>query len=315
MEDLLEKLAAHRRRIRLARAATAAARWAFYASILACVYLAASKVLGLTVPRSLAVTVLAAVPLGMAAREWARSFSVRDCAVYLDRALGLEERLSTAVECSGAMEGAQGADAARALSRAELPPMRLPREAKLLAGSALLMGALFVVPAPERSGAAGNPALEEAAKAQAVKLEALAAADPELRRAVDLLREGELEKALAVLQAVGVKLERDILEAGGADAKTERLRDAVAEAVGGLGAQLAAAGRVVHAPPPATADLKLERQAAGLPVAVGPDSPDPARPAADSEAVLRSLAALKDRPDWNPRYDGVVRRYFLGKMP
>jgi len=313
VEELLEKLAAHRRRIRLARAAAAAARWAFYVSVLACVYLAASKVLGLTVPRAAAVTVLAAVPLGMAAREWARTFSVQDCAVYLDRALGLEERLSTAVECSGAMRGAQGADAARALSGAALPPRRVPREAKLLAGSTLLLGALLVVPAPERSGAAGNPALEAAAKAQAAKLDLLSADHPDLRRAAELLREGRLEEAAALLQAVRARLEKRALEAGGADAKTERLLAAVTESAAGLAAQLAAAGRVVHAPPPVAADLKLERQAAGPPVA---DAPDPARlPAADPEAVLRSLAALRERPDWSPRYDGVIRRYFLGKMP
>ena len=318
MEDLLEKLAAHRRRIRLARAAGTAVRWAFYVSILACVYLAASKIAGLTVPRAAAVTALAAVPLGMAVREWARSFSVRDCAVYLDRVLGLEERLSTAVECSGALEGAQGADAARALARAGIPPMRLPREAKFLAGSALVLGALLVVPAPERSGAAGNPALEEAAKAQAVKLDALAAAEPDLRRAAELLREGRLEEALAILQAVKVRLEERMLEGGGGDAQALGLLAAVTEGATGLTAQLAAAGRVVHAPPPVTADLKLGRQAAHLPGAGGPETPGgaEARPgAADPEAVLRSLAALRGRPDWDPRYDGVIRRYMLGKMP
>lgn len=98
MKDLLEKLAAHRRRIRIARTVETAVRWALYASVLTCVYLTASKIAGLTVPRSIAATVLLAIPLGMAAREWARRFSVRDCAIYLDRTLGLEERLSTAVE-------------------------------------------------------------------------------------------------------------------------------------------------------------------------------------------------------------------------
>ncbi len=316
MEDLLDKLAAHRRRIRLERAAGAAARWAFYASVLACVYLAASKIAGLTVPRSAAVTVLAAIPLGMAAREWVRSFSVRDCAVHLDRVLGLEERLSTAVECSGAMGGFQGADAARALSRAEIPPLRLPREAKLLAGSALVLGALLVVPAPERSGAPGNPALEEAAKAQAEKLESLAESEPELRRVARLLREGRLEEALALFRAVKVKIEERILEGGGGgDPKMERLLAAVSEGAEGLAARLAAAGRVVHAPPPVTADRKLERLAARLP-AGGTEEPAVVPPgAADPGAVLRSLAALRERPDWNPRYDGVIRRYFLGKTP
>jgi hypothetical protein len=310
VQDLLDKLAAHRRRIRFARAASAAARWAFYASVLACVYLAASKILGLTVPRALAATVLAAIPLGMAAREWARSFSVRDCAVFLDRSLGLEERLSTAVECSGALDGAQGADAARALDRAAIPPMRLPREARFLAGSALLLGALLVVPAPERSGAAGNPALEEAAKAGAERIEVLAGDDPGLRRAAELLREGRLEEALALLQEMKARLEMSALEPGGGGPAAERLQAGVASEAAGLAAQLAAAGRTVHAPPPAAADRKLERQR-GVPLPAGESDPAPLA-AAEPEAVLRSLAA---RPDWNPRYDDVIRRYFTGKKP
>lgn len=215
------------------------------------------------------------------------------------------------------MEGAQGADAAGALSRAQLPPMRLPREAKFLVGSALLLGALLVVPVPERSGASGNPALQEAARIRATELEPLAAAHPEIRRIVELLREGKWEEAVERLHEFGTKLEIRVLEAGGADAKTERLRDAVAEAAAGLGAQLAAAGRVIHAHPPALADRKLERQRARLPETFGPDPSEPAPPpgAAVPEAVLRSLASLKERPDWNPRYDGVIRRYLLGKMP
>jgi predicted metal-dependent hydrolase len=310
VQDLLDKLAAHRRRLRLARAASAAARWAFYASILACAYLAASKVLGLTVPRALAATVLAAVPLVMAAREWARSFSVRDCAIYLDRSLGLEERLSTAVECSGALGGVQGSDAARALDRAAIPPLRLPREARFLAGSALLLGALLAVPAPERSGASGNPALEEASKAAAERLEALVADHPDLRRAAELLRQGRLEEALEILQGMKGRLELSTLDPGGAGAAAERLLAGVASEAAGLAAHLAAAGRTVHAPPPAAADRKLERQRASRPA--GEEPPGPAPAAAAPEAAL---AALRERSDWSPRYDEAIRRYFTGKKP
>lgn len=315
MPDLMDKLAAHRRRLRVARAASAAVRWAFYASVLACVYLAASKVLGLTVPRALAATVLAAVPLGMAAREWARPFSVRDCAIYLDRSLGLEERLSTAVECSGALGGAQGIDAARALDRAAIPPLEWPREARFLAGSALILGALLVVPAPERAGASGNPALEQAAKAMAERLEVLAADHPDVRRAAELLRQGRLEEALALLQGLKGRLELSALDAGGGGAAEERLLAGVASEAAGLAAHLAAAGRTVHAPPPVAADGKLERQRASLPLAAEPSGPAPAAAAQDPESVLRSLAALRERPDWNPRYDEVVRRYFAGNKP
>lgn len=304
MQGLLEKLGAHRRRIRIARTAETAVRWAFYASVLGCVYLTASKIAGLTVPRAAAATALVAIPLAMAAREWARRFSVRDCAVHLDRALGLDERLSTAVEGGGAMGGALAADAAGALARAAFPPRRLPREARLLAAGLLILLALLAIPSPSRPGAAGDPALEAMAAVEAARLEALGTADVELREVAALLRRGKADEALAKIQAARDRLAEKLLEAGGAgDAETKRLLDAAEATSAALGAELARAGRVLHAPPPRLADLKLARQS--FPAPDGPVTlgGDPAR-------VLQSAAAVLRNPDWDKRYDAVIRRYF-----
>ncbi len=312
MEDLIGRLAAHRRRIKFARTTEEAVRWAFYASILGCACLAASKITGMTPPAPAAAALLAAIPLAMAAREWIRPFSVRDCAIHLDRALGLEERLSTAVEFAGAMGGAQGTDAARALSRAKIPPRRLPREAKLLGASALLLAVLLAAPAPERSGSAGNPALEAAAEAHAEKLSARAGDDPAIRRVAELLREGRLEEAMELLHAARLRIEREIIDGKGGQGRAETLLSAIREAAAGLTAQLAAAGRVVHAPPPAAADMKLGLRQAGP---TGGHSPDRSAPSARAEAPLRLLPAARTRADWDPRYDAVIRRYFQGKAP
>ena len=88
MDDLLHNLSAHRRRIKGARTADAALRWAFYVSVAGCIALAVSKVAGLALPLALAGGVLGAIPLAAALREWARAFSLRDCAIHLDRLLG-----------------------------------------------------------------------------------------------------------------------------------------------------------------------------------------------------------------------------------
>lgn len=309
-----ERLGRFRIRLRLERTLQAAARGAFYASFLACGILAVGKIVGFVIPVPWWGGLLAGVTLAVAGREWIRAFSLRDCAVQLDLRMGLEERLSTAVECPGALGGALRADAARVLTRLELPPLRFPREARFLGGSLLLLAALAAVPAPERRRWVEDPALLESARTLAEKIDVLASEDPRLVQAAALLREGRLEEALEFLRAELVRMEGEALEAGGgAGPGTERLREALREAASGLAAQLAAAGRVVHAPRPETADLKLRRQAMASEVREAPETAGV--PAGDPESILRSLADLAGRPGWEPRYEPVIRRYFLGKMP
>ena len=83
MNDLERRLASLRRRIRAGRAAEAAARGAFYASLAACALLAASRIGGLAVPGAVAWGAIAAVALTLALREAARSFTIRHCAIHL----------------------------------------------------------------------------------------------------------------------------------------------------------------------------------------------------------------------------------------
>ncbi len=304
MKDLSNVLAAHRRRIRFARVAEAAVRWAFYASVLACVYLAASKILGLSVPHAAAVTVLAAIPLAMAVREWARAFSVRDCAVHLDRVLGLEERLATAVEVPGAMAGVLTADASVALARASLPAWRAPREAKLMVPSLLLMGALFMIPEPERSGAVDDPALVAVMEAEAAKLEELGKVHVEFKEVADLLREGDPEAAVRLLRELERRFGEKVLDSGDSDAEARRLQEAAGMSAQALGAELTRAGITLHAPPPKLAEKKLERQQdEGSKVSPGEVHAPPA---------LRTVSETILARDWGPRYDPVIRNYFGG---
>ena len=304
MDDLLHKLAAHRRRIRAARVADAALRWAFYVSVAACLALLVSKLAGLALPAAAAAGALAAVPAAVALREWARAFSIRDCAIHLDRLLGLDERLSTALETSGAMGLVLRADAEGALARTSLPPRRLPREGKLLAGSLVLLAVLFTIPSPGRSGAQGDPAFEAVTAAEAAKLESLANVEVRFKEAAEALKSGRPEEALAHLEDLRRKLAEKLLDGSGG-AGTQAMLDQATSIAAAISAELARLGRTVHAPPAAVAQAKLERQKA---VEQGTAA------AATPASAAASRAAFSDSAPWNPRYDAVIRRYF-GRDP
>lgn len=311
MDDLLHKLAAQRRRIRGARVADAALRWAFYVSVAACLCLLASKFAGVSLPIA-AAAALGVVPLAMAAREWARAFSIRDCAIHLDRLLGLDERLSTAIEQPGAMGPVLLADASGALARASMPPRRFPREGRLLAGSLVLLAVLFSIPSPGRSGAKGDPAFDSVAAAEAATLESLANVDiqfqEEIQKAAEALKNKRPEESLAFLEDLKKRLAEKLLEsAGGAAAETQKLLDQATSSASAISAELARLGRTVHAPPPAVARAKLERQKAVEQEA----SPVPGSTVASTGPAR---AASSDSAPWNPRYDPVIRRYF-GREP
>jgi hypothetical protein len=298
VDALLNKLAAHRRRIRGARVADAALRWGFYASIAACLGLLIAKLAGIALP----VAVLAAVPAAMALRELTRRFSIRDCAIHLDRELGLEERLSTALEASGAVGQVLGADATEALARAPRPARGLPREGKLLAGSLVILAVLATIPSPGRAGAKGDPAFEALTAAEAEKLLALAKTDVRFEEAAEALKQGRAEEAIAILEELKRKLMEKALS-GGSGAETQAVLDQATSSAAAISAELARLGRAIHAPPPAVAQAKLERQRIveqGNSVGASP--------------VAAARAVHADDAPWNPRYDPVIRRYF-GREP
>ena len=307
MDELLRKLAVHRRRIRMARSADSALRWAFYVSVAACIALAVSKFAGISLPLAVAAALLGSLPAAMALREWTRSFSLRDCAVHLDRLLGLDERLSTAIEGAGPMGSVVTADAAGALARAPIPPRRVPREGRLLGGSLLILAALFAIPSPQRSGGTGDPALQAVLEAEAAKLENLANVDVEFRNAALALKEGRPDAALAILEGVRDKLAAKLLEgAAGSGAETQKQLDLAASSTAAISAELARLGRTIHAPAPALAKAKLERQK------VVEQSADAAATAEATTSALRSSSS--EGVAWNPRYDSVIRKYF-GRGP
>jgi hypothetical protein len=308
VDELLQKLAAQRRRIRGARVADAALRWAFYASVGACLAVLVSKFAGVALPMAVAAAALAALPAAMAVREWSRAFSIRDCAIHLDRLLGLEERLSTALETPDGMGAALRADATGALSRAALPRHSFPRESKLLAGSLVLLAALLAIPSPDRSGATGDPVLKALSVAEAQKLGSLAHLDVTFQEVAAALPEHP-EEALAMIEELRAKLAAKLLESGGdgSAAEMQRLLDQATASAAAISAELARLGRTIHAPPPAVAQAKLARQKAV-------EAPDPAAALMRAPSGAARAVAQSGTIPWNPRYDPVIRRYF-GREP
>jgi hypothetical protein len=298
VDPLLNNLTVHRRRIRGGRVVDAALRWGFYASVAACLGLLIAKIAGIALP----VAVLAALPIVMAVRELMRSFTIRDCAIHLDRSLGLEERLSTAIESTGAVGDVLMADAAGALAKATVPPRRFPREGKLLAGSLVILAVLATIPSPGRSGAKGDPAFEAVTAAEAEKLLALARTDVQFQEAAEALKAGRPEVALAILEELKRKFAEKAM-AGGAGSESQSLLDQATSSAAAISAEMARLGRVVHAPPPAVAQAKLERQRV---IEQGSG--------AGGSPVAAARAVHGDDAPWNPRYDPVIRRYF-GREP
>jgi hypothetical protein len=299
MDALLDVLETHRRRIRARRALESAARWALYAALAGVLVAGLRKFLGAPVPAAWAAAPLLAAPAGMALRAWARGFSLRDCAIHLDRLLGLEERLSTALEGAGSFSLPLRADAEGALARAPVPLPPMPLEARLLAPAFVLLGAILAIPAPER-GVKLDPGAEAVLAAEALTLERLAAADVRFREAAELLAQGRPEEAFAALQALRESLERKLLEAdaSGAEALRRQAEQAAASAAA-VAAELARQGRMLHAPAPRIAEAKLQRQRREAAVAA----------AAEALAAPALEAVLSSR-DWDSRYDPVIRRYF-----
>lgn len=308
MTDLVEKLEAHRRRIRIARASDAAARGAFYASLAVCGALAVAKIAGWILPVPALVVALVAPPLVLAVREAIRRFSILDCAVHLDRMLGLEERLSTAVELSGSMGGALAADARQALARATLPRHRLPREARLLGGSGLLLVALLLVPAPNVSGAAADPGTQDVIEQEIARLGALADLNPRIKKAIELLEKKDPEGALSqITQAEQEMLEQLLEGKGDSGGDTRDAIDELGESAAAIGAALGRLGRPIHAPPPIEVRMKLKRQPVTAPPETGSEDARPTSP------LLEKLRLEKG--DWHPRYDLVINRYFDKDKP
>jgi hypothetical protein len=309
---LVRTLDAVRVRIKFARTVEMAVRWTFYASVLACVCLTAAK-FGLGTPALAAA--LAAIPLAAAAAALARPASRFDAALALDRAFGLEERVATALETG---REAVVRDAERALAGRDpggAAPVRLPREATLLAFTLPVAAVLALLSMPGLGRAEEDSPLSRGARAQAAALELAAAPEEvkaEVARIAAELRSGDPERikaALAAAAALEASLERRVLDGAGGPADR-----ALAEA---LGAARAALGRHVGAAQivPGVLAEKLNRAEARR---VGEKSGRPseefvrrAAPAGGAVAATeQKIAGVVQRRDWDPRYDAVVRAYY-----
>lgn len=199
-------------------------------------------------------------------------------------------------------------DAAGALARAPMPSLGLPREARLLPVAVLLLLALLIIPAPRRSGAVADPALEALIEVEVAKLEGLAPDRVEFREVAQLLRAGAVEEAMKKLEEFRTRLVEALLEGKGpGDAETRKLLGAVETSAAALGAELARAGRTVHAPPPRVADLKLAHR---TPKARPVPGEALARAVEENPPPIQSIARILENPDWDKRYDPIIRRYF-----
>lgn len=299
MDPLASVLDVHRRRLRAARAAEVALRGAFWVSLALGAALLLARILGLPLGPAVALGVPASAAVGLALRELLRRYSRRDCALELDRALRLEERLSTALEGAGPMKELQAADAAAALARTPLPAWRAPREAKMLAGSLLVLVVLSLAPGVERRADVQSERVQDVLDATAARLQNLS---PEFKEVAELLRDGQGAAALERIEGLRAALAEKAASDGPGGAEARKLEEALGDAARGVGAELSRGGRTTHAPVPAAADAKLRRAFDAA----------PARELGGLPPELR--AAALDKRDWDPRYDDVVLRYF-GEKP
>ena len=311
LETTLDAL---RVRMKVASAVELAVRWAFYASILACGCLAAAK-FGLGSPAWAAPLLL--FPLIAAAL--ARSTTRFGAAIALDRALGLEERVTTAIESGrdfvvrDAERALEGRDPRRAA------PVALPREARFLAFTLPLAAALLVIALPGLAAEREPSDLARLAATLARRLEAVPfpldlAADA--KAVLADLRSGDdarIRAALPALSAIEAKLAKALLDgASGAEAKA--LRDA-AEHVAAAGAALGRLSGGIDVVPGILAE-KMNRAAStsagdrsGTPgAAIARRTAPPGAPLA--LAAAKSAASYYNEHEWSPEYDDLVRAYY-----
>jgi catechol 2,3-dioxygenase-like lactoylglutathione lyase family enzyme len=315
-----------RARMRRSAGLGAAVRWSLYGALLAGGGLAAAKLFGW--PRA-PLWIAAALPALAASLAVARRLDLRHAAASIDRALGLEERVATALEVpSGPLGAAVAADAARALEKSrprEVGRFRWPPEAGFLLPALALIALIALAPDPGRSVPTADPALRAAVDREIDRLERMAVADPALAakvaKVLEDLKSDDLRR-MAEGAAAAKKLAVEIrinLAKGAASGNLETLR-ALAESLeaAGAGASSELARRHIEVPDPAPEDIEARIAAArarGDLAAVGgrPEArtvslipPGASLPIAVREEIERRLASKPiDR-----RYHDVVRRYY-----
>jgi hypothetical protein len=310
--------------MRRAAGLDAAIRWALYGALLAGGWLVAAKFLGW--PRA-PLWAAAALPALAGAAAFARRLDLRQAAAVVDRALGLEERVATAIEVpAGPFGAAVATDAARALDPdrvAGVARFRWPAEARFLVPAVAIVSLLAIVPDPARPAPKADADLRAAVDPALDRLARAPVADPALAERVKKLladlKSDDLARMAAGAEAarqLAVEIRTGLARGGGDRESLRTLADRLDAAGAGASSQLARRGIDVPDVPPVDLEARLAaaRARGDLPSSgARPEGQDStAVPAGATlpldvrERIERSLAASSS----DPRYDALVRRYF-----
>ncbi|HYF01562.1 MAG TPA: hypothetical protein VEJ18_21750 [Planctomycetota bacterium] len=301
MRDMRPTVRSWGRRLRVRDAVDRSSRFAFHAALAGGGLLLAGKLLGLPIHAVYVLAAWGALAAGLLAAEFLKPFGLRDAARMLDRRLGLEERLSTALEAEGPMREPVAADAAAALARTSLPPWRPARDV-LLSGAALLaLAALAAAPTLDRRRSSDEVRLERLAQDAAAKLAAMAPERVEFAEIAERMAV-DPEGTIVPLEALRARLAEEMARGGPGAAEARRLYEGATAAAEGLGAELARQGRASYAARPAAAEAKLRSQLAA----------EAAGERADGLPPLVRVMSMRSAQVWDPRHDHVVLNYYRG---
>lgn len=313
LESMVRSL---RRRIVVTRAAEGALRWSAAASAGCFALLVVSFFAGFTVSSSL---VIAAIAVAAGAGVLARRLpDLAQTARRLDRDLGLDDRLATALESRGRFAELQREDARRALAAADARRAArfvLSTEARLLPLLfALCAGALMaqsirgatetaVAPSPQRLDALGWTALaagvdHELADRLAAAAARIAAGETPIAELDAIAREAADRLGDENLSADEIRALKQIGRAArGAAAALGRARDGEPARPWDLGAPDDPALEAAFGPTPhrGTADVSGAGDAS---------STSSGRPRLDSAEGVGARRA------WDSKYDAMLRNYF-----
>jgi hypothetical protein len=302
----------------------AAVRWSLYGALLAGSWLVAAKLFGWTRGPLWAA---AALPIFAGIAALARRFELRHAAALLDRALGLEERVATALEGpSGPFGAAVSTDAVRALDpsrAAAVGRFRWPSEARFLVPAVALVALLAYVPDPSRSAVLADAELRAAVDPGVDRLARVPVADAALAEKVKKLladlRSDDLARMAAGAEAarrLAVEIRSGLAKAGGDREALRTLADRLEAAGSGASSELARRG--VDVPDVAPVDIDARVAAAKARGDLGSSGSQPEDRAVSPLSLGASLTIearkeiefqLAAKP-LDPRYDGIVRRYF-----
>ena len=318
-----------RARMRRAAGFSAAVRWAFYGALLAGGGLVAAKLFGSPREPLWAAVALPALA-GVAAA--ARRLDLRQAAAFLDRALGLEERVATALESpAGPFGSALSTDAARALDpvrAAGVGRFRFPIEGRFLMPALVLVVLLASIPDPARSAEMADPDLRAAVDQEIDRLSRVPVADAALAEKVKALladlKSDDLKRMSAGAEAarkLAVEIRAGLAKGGGDREALRALADRLESAGAGASSQLSKRGIEVPEVPPVDLEARVAAAIARgdlMSSGARPEDRPVTRVTADApipievrDEVERRLAA---KP-LDPRYDGIVRRYYARLAP